>query len=197
MTAVSIRRRDFVRGSGALAGTSLLRLGTPAVLAAAGAACTARDAGEPFRTLSEAEARELDAVSARILPTTDTPGAREAGVIYFMDNVLGGAMSDMQGMLTGAMQEFQSGISAAFPGAERFSDLDEADQDRYLADNDRTTFFGFVHALTIMGFFAMSSYGGNRDNVGWELIGFEGHGAWQPPFGHYDAEYTGSSDDGV
>ena len=41
--------------------------------------------------------------------------------------------------------------------------------------------------MTLCGFFGMSSYGGNRDNVGWELLGFDGHrGAWQPPFGHYD-----------
>mgnify|MGYP001398258310 CR=1 FL=1 len=42
---------------------------------------------------------------------------------------------------------------------------------------------------TLMGFFAMSSYGGNKDNIAWDLIGFEGHGAAQPPFGYYDAEY--------
>jgi hypothetical protein len=42
--------------------------------------------------------------------------------------------------------------------------------------------------MTILGFFAMSSYGGNRDHVGWDLIGFEGHGAWTAPFGYYDQE---------
>jgi len=35
----------------------------------------------------------------------------------------------------------------------------------------------------------MSSYGGNKDNIALDLIGFEGHGAAQPPFGYYDAEY--------
>jgi hypothetical protein len=35
----------------------------------------------------------------------------------------------------------------------------------------------------------MSRYGGNREQVGWSLIGFEGHhGAWTYPFGYYDAE---------
>ena len=27
--------------------------------------------------------------------------------------------------------------------------------------------------MTIFGFFAMSRYGGNRDEIGWKLLGFE------------------------
>ena len=33
-------------------------------------------------------------------------------------------------------------------------------------------------------------YGGNRDKVGWKLIGFEDRFHWNAPFGHYDAEST-------
>jgi len=196
MTIDSINRRDFVRRTGALAGTSVLRLGMPALVAAAQAACSARDAGESYSTLSADEAREFDAITARILPTTDTPGARDAGVVHFIDRVLGNEFAALHSMVAGAMQQFQAGVAEAFPGVERFSDLSEDVQDRYLADNDQTPFFDIAHTLTMMGFFAMSSYGGNRDNVGWKLIGFEGHGAWQPPFGYYDAEYTGSAGDG-
>src|ERR1700743_1084097 len=35
-----------------------------------------------------AQAVEIDAITARIIPTTDTPGAREAGVVYFIDRAL-------------------------------------------------------------------------------------------------------------
>ena len=35
-----------------------------------------------------------------------------------------------------------------------------------------------------------------RNHVGWELIGFEGHnGAWEYPFGHYDAAVHGDHGD--
>jgi len=37
-----------------------------------------------------------------------------------------------------------------------------------------------------MGFLASPAWGGNRDKVGWKLIGFEDAGAFQPPFGYYD-----------
>lgn len=196
MAGNRVSRRDFVRGSGALTGMALSRLGPAGLAAAAAGACSRRDSGAGFTTLSAAEARELDAVSARILPTTDTPGAREAGVVYFMDRVLGRELADMLEPLQAGLAGFQQGIAAAYPGAGRYSDLDEADQDRWLAANENGPFFGMVRILTLFGFFAMESYGGNRDRVGWKLIGFEGHGAWQPPFGYYDANYTdGDGDD--
>ena len=184
-----ISRRRFVQGSGALAGTSMLRLSAAAVLATAQAACSARDEGAAFTTLSADEARELEAIAARILPTTDTPGARDAGVIYFFDNALGTQEAQMLPPLRGMLPQFEAGIMARFPGAKRFSDLEPVDQDAWLSELEDTPFFSMVRALTLIGFFAMEKYGGNKDHLSWELIGFAGHGVATPPFGHYDAEY--------
>lgn len=182
-----ISRRLFMRGTGSLA----------AILALSESACTARDQSHTLEILSPTEAREFDAIAARILPTTDTPGAREAGVIYFMDKAFGSIMADDLPGARRGLADFQAGIATAYPGAESFSDLDESDQDDYLRSHERSAFFAQMRFMTLCGFFAMSSYGGNRDNVGWELIGFDGHhGAWQPPFGHYDAEYMREQNDG-
>ena len=41
-------------------------------------------------TLSAAEATEVDAVANLIVPGGDKPGARDARVIYFIDNAVGG-----------------------------------------------------------------------------------------------------------
>lgn len=179
--------------SGAVAAAAFARVGIAGLLATGQAACTARDEGAAFKTLSEAEARELEAIAARILPTTDTPGAREAGVIHFIDQSLG---SFMQGSLETAragLAEFQATVPAEYPGARTFSDLDPQDQDAWLRARENSGFFEFMRFMTLAGFFAMSSYGGNRDHVGWKLIGLDGapH-AWQPPFGWYDAQYTES-----
>jgi len=189
MQSDQITRRIFMGNSGALAGSSLLRISVPTAMALAETACTAREEATSFKTLTAAEARELEAISARILPTTDTPGAREAGVVYFFDTVLGDQMADQLGGVRALMGQFQSGIEGRFPGAKAFSDLGNADQDAWLADNDKTPFFFMIQALTMMGFFAMSRYGGNKDDIGWKLIGFEGRGPNQPPFGYYDALY--------
>ena len=189
----SFSRRKFLAGSGSMAalmGSPLLRAGLPGLVALSASACTARDKAAQFEVLTAPEARELEAIAARILPTTETPGAREAGVIWFMDMSFGSIMKEGLEMARSGLADFQSGIPDAFPGATLFSDLDEDDQDRYLQTQQEAGFFGFVRFLTLAGFFGMSSYGGNRDNVGWKLLGLDGqHHAWQPPFGHYDAEY--------
>lgn len=184
-----VSRRSFVRGSGAAAGASLLRIGAPALAAAAQVACERRDAAATapaYLTLGVEEAAELEALAARILPTTDTPGAREAGVIHFFDTVLGGPMADMLAPLRG-------GLAGFVPSDGTFAALSEAEQDAWITEREDTPFFGMVRTLTLMGFFAMSSYGGNRDNIGWKLIGFAGHGATSYPFGYYDAEYRGET----
>lgn len=192
-----LSRRLFLKATGTLAGSSLVSFGTPVILAISEAACTARDEGAAFKVLSDSEAIELETIASRILPTTDTPGAREAGVIYFMDNALGSFMQAELESIRSGLGEFQSSISASYSGVQAFSELSDADQDRHLRTWEHTAFFDLVRFMTIAGFFGMSSYGGNRDEVGWKLLGFDGHrSVWAPPFGYYDAEYMRGEQNG-
>ena len=186
-----LTRRLFLQGS---AGAAFARTGLASLLAVAQSACTARDESAAFVTLSNDEAREFEAIAARILPTTDTPGAREAGVIWFMDKAFGSFGAELYADARKGLADFEASIAAAFPGAGRFSDLDEADQDRYLGTQQDSDFFQLMRTGAIMGFFCMSHYGGNRDDCGWKLLGLDaGHASWQPPFGYYDAEYVSQS----
>jgi len=45
-----------------------------------------------------------------------------------------------------------------------------------------------VRLHTIMGFLAKPEYGGNYNQSGWKVIGFEDQMTYKPPFGYYDAE---------
>lgn len=190
MISEELTRRTFLQGSGSFVGTAMLRAGVPAVAAVSQAACSARDEGAAFETITNAEAREIIAFAARIIPTTDTPGATEAGAVYFFDKALGTFFADRLEFGRMQLAEFQSGIAEAYPGAKLFSDLDEADQDAYLKTQEQSPFFQGARILTIFGVFSMSKYGGNRDNIGWKLVGMDGppH-ANTYPFGYYDAEY--------
>ncbi len=182
--------------SGALAGTGLVRAGAAGILAIAGAACTARDEGAPFEHLDQAEAREFEAIAARILPTTDTPGAREAGVIWFIDRSFGSLFESQLGFARQGLVTFQAPIARRYPGAGAFSDLDPSDQDTYLAGQENTGFFQLLRVMTLAGFLGMTAYGGNRDHVGWQLLGIaDGPHGWQPPFGYYDAGYRPDAND--
>ena len=191
MSSEAVTRRIFLQGSGTLASSVLMRAGIPAFIAASQAACTAKEEAAAFENLTTAEAREIRAIAARILPTTATPGATEAGAVYFFDKAFGTIYAGMKEAARRMLADFQQGVPAAYPGAEVFSDLDEADQDDYLRSVEQTPFFQGVRFLTLAGVFGMSMYGGNRDNVGWKLVGMDGppH-AWAAPFGYYDAEYV-------
>jgi len=197
MSRIELTRRFFLQGSGGIAGSTLLKAGVPAFIALSQSACSARDAGAAFETLSAVEGRELEAIGARIFPTTDTPGAREAGAIWFIDKAYGSILADSLATDRLLLADFQSGVTAAYPGAELFSDLDEADQDAYLTRHQHTEFFNTVRFMTLAGVFGIGTWGGNRYDIGWKHVGMDGppH-AWTPPFGHYDAEYMEAHKDG-
>lgn len=174
-----------------------MKAALPAFIAASQAACSAKEDEAAFENITQAEAREIVALAARILPATDTPGATEAGAVYFFDKAFGTFLADSIDAGRAQLAEFQSGIADQYPGALVFSDLDEKDQDDYLKANEDSEFFFFVRFLTLAGVFAMSKWGGNRNDIGWKLVGMDGppH-AWAPPFGHYDAEYLQEQKDG-
>ena len=52
-------------------------------------------------------------------------------------------------------------------------------------------FFDTTRLLTLLAMFSRPAYGGNRDGVGWKLIGFEDRHFFRPPFGYYDRGYPG------
>ena len=193
MSSNEVSRRLFLQGSGSFVGSAALRAGIPGLAALAQSACGARDSAAAFDVLAASEAQELAAIASRIFPTTDTPGAHEAGVIWFIDKAMGDFMAPQLGFLHGGLSGFQDGIA----GGEAFSSLDEDQQDEYLGSQEQTPFFGFVRLLTLMGMFGMSSYGGNRDQAGWKLLGLDpGQHAYQPPFGYYDAEHRKGESNG-
>lgn len=187
-----LTRRLLLQGSGALAARRALELALPGVSALAAAACSARDEEARFAVLAAAEAREFEAIAGRIIPTTDTPGAREAGVIHFMDKAFASLMREELAPARRGLGILQTGL-----GGQRFSELGEERQDAELAAIDDTDFFRLMRTMTIYGFFGMSQYGGNRNNAGLRLLGVdEPRHAWQAPFGYYDEEALRGNSDG-
>jgi len=61
-----------------------------------------------FKHQIEEEALEFDAIAVRIIPTDETPGATEAGVIYFFDNVLGDRREEELAQLRDGLRELQT-----------------------------------------------------------------------------------------
>lgn len=180
-------RRSFLRASGGVVGGSWLALSLPGLLAVAQAAAAAREAGAAFLHLSPPEAAGLEAIAARIIPTDETPGAREAGVIHFIDQALGSFLADSAGELRAGLESLDA-LAASTVDGRRFAELEPGAQDTLMARIEQTPFFELMHYLTVAGMFSLPSHGGNRDYLGWQLLGLSHRHAWAPPFGFYDAE---------
>lgn len=88
----------------------------PEVLAAQQHAHSAAGAGSPhFETLDAHTAAEIEALAAQILPSTGGPGARETGVVYFIDRALGTFASEEREIYRVGMAEFQAKRKELFP----------------------------------------------------------------------------------
>lgn len=178
--------------SGALGG-ALLTLDLSKVAAAAHAAHGAQDSAEQPTTsfLSRAELADVDAIAAQIIPTDATPGAREAGVALFIDRALATFFGRMAPDFRSQLAAFRLRCQAQHPDAASFAALTNQQQMDFLKLVERTPFFERVRLLTLVGMFAMPKYGGNRDGIGWKLLGFQDQHIFEPPFGYYDRDYPG------
>lgn len=186
----SISRRSFLKSSGTLAKGSFIALTTPAILAACRQAEENRELDvESFNTLTDIEGKELRAIAARIIPSDETPGAEEAGVIYFIDAILGDNREEEYAQVRVALREIQASSAVKF-GAGYFSEMTADQQDEVLTEMETTPFFATMRYLTVAGMFSLPEYGGNRDKVGYELIGFNDIHVASAPYGFYDADYA-------
>ena len=191
-------RREFLTAIGNLASAGWVAMNWPQIAAAAEThdmhGMHMHDTAAPpttLKTLSAAEAAEVDAIANLIVPGGASPGAKAAGVLYFIDNALGSFFSAQLLAFRKGLTEFQSAYAARNGAEKPFSASPEAQQIAWLHEVDKTPFFMAVRRLTVLGLIAWPKYGGNRDNIGWKLMGVEDNHAWAPPFGYYDQDYAG------
>jgi gluconate 2-dehydrogenase gamma chain len=143
-------------------------------------------AQQQFTSLDAGSAAEIEAIACQIIPDDDTPGARSAGVIWFIDRALAGYDQDKREFYTRGLAETQAKRAQLFPGSASIAGLAADQQVALLKAIEQTEFFQQVRFHTILGFFGHPMHGGNRDMVGWKLIGVEHAMRFEPPFGYYD-----------
>lgn len=172
-------------------GGAWLSLHWPAILAAHDHARAAVNSSPApaFQFFSPEQAAEVEAAAAQIIPADDTPGAREARVIYFIDRALVTFDKDKQPAYVQGIRELQAKTRELVSQAKSFAELSSSQQIQVLHALEKTDFFELLRLHTIMGFLAPPEYGGNHNQVGWKLIGLEDEMTYEPPFGYYDAEY--------
>lgn len=162
------------------------------MLAAACWAEVLRAQPKKFAWFEASTADEIEAIAAEIIPDDDTPGARQAGVIWFIDGALAGYDEDKRELYNGGLAEAQAKRVEMFPGSASIAALQHEQRIALLQAMEKTEFFQQVRQHTALGFFGHPKYGGNRSEVGWKLIGIDHAMQYTPPFGYYDAEASKS-----
>jgi Gluconate 2-dehydrogenase subunit 3 len=186
-------RRSFLLSSGRLFTGAWIAANWPAIAAAAHYAeqMPAASASVGFGFFDAAQAADVEAISAQIVPSGATPGARETRAVYFIDRALSTFFADWAEDFRPGLSGFQAAFHAATPGVQSFAAASPGQQIAFLQTVDDTPFFETVRTLTLLGMFSSPKYGGNFQGSGWTLMGFADQHAFTPPFGYYDREYTG------
>jgi gluconate 2-dehydrogenase gamma chain len=205
-------RRTFLTRTAAGLSAAWMTSQWPAMVSAATHAHAAVASPTPpkFEFFKAEEAAEVEAIASRIIPSDETPGAKEAGVIYFIDRALVTFASESQAEYREGLEEVQAILAEKFPSVKRFSAATPEQQDAVLetlsTSKPRMTstrrnrpntgsqpFFETVRYHTIAGFLIDpdTDRRGNKDGVGWKVIGRENSHVFQAPFGDLDKNYPG------
>jgi gluconate 2-dehydrogenase gamma chain len=133
--------------------------------------------------LSVEQAADVVAITSQIIPSDgDGPGAREAGVVFFVDRALATWAAGQREPFTQGLDELNE------KAGKRFARLSTDEQVKLLRASENTPFFQMMRTATVTGFLADPSLGGNKNKAGWTHIGFDDRFQWQPPFGDYDRD---------
>lgn len=162
------RRAFFMRTGVTLGGAALLY--------------SCHQPGETWSFLTESEAKLLDAVLDRIIPGDQDPGAREAGVIYFIDRQLTGTYARYQESYREGLRSLDASCSAL--QATPFDRLSPDDQTQFLGKlesnevpaehwkgQSASSFFGMVVNHAMQGFYGSPIHGGNKDFASYKMLG--------------------------
>lgn len=202
-------RRSFLQQGALGLGFALLSAITPDALRTAHAyASNAAHTNAGFRFFTAEEAPDVIAFGAQIIPTDDTPGATEAHAVYFIDHALMEFAPEDQTRVRAAIQALNDTAAKKSGRAVPFAHLSSTEQVAVMKEFESSfspvqggydpsnngmngsgsNYFELLRTYIITGFLSDPDLGGNKDMLGWKVIGFDGMSAHQPPFGYYDAE---------
>jgi gluconate 2-dehydrogenase gamma chain len=171
-----LSRRELLRHTAAVGAIS-------AVPVAAWSPLANGQTADNAQTLTPESLQTLEAVVARLIPSdANGPGALEAGAAHYIDRALGNALADARDRYATGLAALDS-LARARSG-RAFAALEFAAQDALLHEieddgnaalgPDLAGFLDLVLGHTLEGTFGDPHYGGNRDFIGWDMIGYPG-----------------------
>jgi gluconate 2-dehydrogenase gamma chain len=133
------------------------------------------------RVFTVAQAATVGAIAGQFVPADSDPGAKEAGVVFYIDGLLAGRFGkffkDCYERGLGSVDEvsrkrFDRDFVALEP--EQQVTILKAMESGEAGGTDGCDFFNLILRHTMEGYYGDPEHGGNRDGASWKMIGFEG-----------------------
>jgi gluconate 2-dehydrogenase gamma chain len=172
-------RRDAIKVVSLAVGGALACVGGGMLIGRADAA----QAGT-WHFFTPEEARLVEAVAEQIIPADKDPGAKDAGVVIFIDRQLVGPYARHQTPYRNGLHALQETCRRQF--SRPFEALGRDDQTKVLASLEAgwaphelwksptgAEFFNLVLEHTMQGFYGSPQDGGNRNYVSYTMLGAE------------------------
>ena len=155
---VDLRRRAFV-GSGLSA------------VAITAMSCGGSKSTGAWRFFTDEEARTVEAIAAQLIPADTDPGAKETGVVNYIDIQLSLRFKKQRAVYHAGLADADAASRAAF--GKRFVELEDAQQIEVLnsMEEKNKAFFYLILAHTRQGFYGDPRHGGNRNMASWKMLG--------------------------
>jgi len=181
-------RRAFLKGAaagaGAVATSALVGEAHAQEQRSTEATQSLPDGAKHGAFFNDQEAATVAALAERIMPgAPGKPGARDAGVLNYIDLALAGAYTDQQEFYRHGLAALEAHSRKTY--SQSFVQLTAARQDEVITALEEAkapsftwpsarNFFETLRTHTMEGMFADPIYGGNKDFAGWTLVGFPG-----------------------
>jgi gluconate 2-dehydrogenase gamma chain len=156
---VRLKRRTFL-GAGLAAAAGVTAL-----------SCARSQAGASWRFFTAAEAQTVQAICAQLIPADRDPGAKEAGVVNYIDIQLTRPFRRYQATYRRGIAAVDAASRSKF--GKPFVQLNSAQQiDALNAVEEKSgAFFDLILSHARQGFYGDPRHGGNRHMASWKMLG--------------------------
>jgi gluconate 2-dehydrogenase gamma chain len=172
-------RRDAIKVVSMVVGSAFAGIDCAFVLGG-----TDRIQSGTWRFFTPDEARLVEALTEQIIPADKDAGAKDAGVVYFIDRQLVGPYARFEAAYRDGLRSLQETCRRRFD--KPFEALGWDDQTKILASLESgqaprelwmaptsREFFNLVLEHTMQGFYGSPRHGGNRDYASFKMLGLE------------------------
>jgi gluconate 2-dehydrogenase gamma chain len=166
---MELNRRDFIKTASLAFGSVLLF-----------PSCGNQGSGM-YRFLTNGEALCLKSLCEQIIPRDESPGATDAGVIFYIDRQLAGIFHYNQQTYRDGIKNLQNFCRKKFNidfellspenQIEIMKQMEKNNMDDKIWQGEKSsTFFNLVVTHTMQGFYGSPIHGGNKDYVSFRML---------------------------